>query len=176
MQDTQIAALKRENKKRREVYSKTFSNTLKCHKHALIDLMSNGFLLLNEYIHCKGISVKYNKPTPSKADKTSLQEKLEKSSNNALSGSRSECTGSRHLQSLRGVGEELWWSLRILFGRAFIFAWFMAVLSILPGLHSKHIGSRHLHIPQHQQCLGDEIWRRLWESTQYLAPSWRQRQ
>jgi hypothetical protein len=84
LQDAQIAASKRENKKRRGVYSKKSSNTLKRRKHALIDLVSNGFLPLDEYIRRKGIPVKYNKPTPPKADKTSLQEESEESSDEAL--------------------------------------------------------------------------------------------
>ncbi|KAF8499581.1 hypothetical protein F5888DRAFT_1802076 [Russula emetica] len=76
LQNGQNAALKREkeeNKKKRGVYSKQSSNTLKRRKLDLINMTSKGFYPLEEYVTRMGVPVKYNKPIP-KVDKISLQE------------------------------------------------------------------------------------------------------
>jgi hypothetical protein len=63
-QMAQKAALMRGNKNKQWFYSKKSKTTLKCCKLLHIDMVSKGFLPLEEYISCKGFPVKYNKPTP----------------------------------------------------------------------------------------------------------------
>jgi len=59
-----IVALKKENKKKQGQYSKQSYDTLKCHKQVQIELVSKGFLPLDEYMSLKKIPVKHNKLTP----------------------------------------------------------------------------------------------------------------
>jgi len=58
-----IVALKKENKKQGQ-YSKRSYDTLKHHKQVQIELVSKGFLPLDEYMSLKKIPVKHNKLTP----------------------------------------------------------------------------------------------------------------
>jgi hypothetical protein len=64
LQMAQKAALMRGNKNKWWFYSKKSETTLKCCKLLHIDMVSKGFLPLEEYISRKGVLVKYNKPTP----------------------------------------------------------------------------------------------------------------
>ncbi|KAF8496191.1 hypothetical protein F5888DRAFT_1804333 [Russula emetica] len=98
LQNGQNAALKREkeeNKKKRGVYSKQSSNTLKCRKLDLINMTSKGFYPLEEYVTRMGVPVKYNKPIP-KVDKISLQEESEESSDEANARDR-DTSSEAHL-------------------------------------------------------------------------------
>jgi hypothetical protein len=90
------------NKKKRGVYSKKSKNTLKRRKLLQIDMVSKGFLPMEEYIRRKGVPVKYNTPTP-QLDKIVLRDESEEGSDEAiaLDSDRDTCTYS----SVRSVSE-----------------------------------------------------------------------
>jgi hypothetical protein len=63
LQKAQIVALKKENRKKREIYTKKSKNTLRHCKNDCIKLASKGFLPVNKFMRIKGVSVKGNKLT-----------------------------------------------------------------------------------------------------------------
>ena len=93
LQMAQKAALMRGNKNKRQFYSKKSKTTLKRRKLLHIDMVSKGFLPLEEYIRRKGVPVKYNKPTP-QLDKIDLRDESEEGSDDAIALDQDTCTNS----------------------------------------------------------------------------------
>jgi hypothetical protein len=83
----------RGNKNKRRFYSKKSKTTLKRRKLLHIDMVSKGFLPLEEYIRRKGVPVKYNKPTP-QLDKIDLRDESEEGSDDAIALDQDTCTNS----------------------------------------------------------------------------------
>ena len=82
LQEAQIIALKEEKRNKRGVYSKRSKKTLKRHKQVHINMMSKGFLPVDEFIKLKGCLVNQNKLT-TEQDKIIIQEESEEGSNEA---------------------------------------------------------------------------------------------
>jgi hypothetical protein len=93
LHDAQIAALKKETKKRRGSYLKNSKKTLKRKEKYHTEMASKGFLPLHEFMRLKGLAQEQVKHAP-EPDKTVVREESEEGSDNANGLDKDTCTSS----------------------------------------------------------------------------------